>query len=204
MRPKRVAVGVGKAVAVALILSGRSCRSPSSSCRRSSRAPDIFAVPPRLAFAPTLQALSSTSGRSGAASSTGLLNSAIVTAGATLLAVVASTWRAMPTRASAAPAWRGTALFLIAVRLLPPIVITLPLFPIVNWLRLNDTHLVLIILYATFFVSLGTLLMRTFIDQIPRELDEAALVDGASRLTILLAGDPAAVGARACWRSRSS
>jgi len=78
-----------------------------------------------------------------------------------------------------------SALFLVAVRLLPPIVITLPLFPMINWLRLNDTHLVLIILYATFFVSLGTLLMRTFIDQIPRELDEAALVDGASRLTIL-------------------
>ena len=38
---------------------------------------------------------------------------------------------------------------------------------------------------ATFFVSLGTLLMRTFIDQIPRELDEAALVDGASRFSIL-------------------
>ena len=32
----------------------------------------------------------------------------------------------------------------------------------------------LILLYATFFVSLGTVLMRTFIDQIPRELDEAA------------------------------
>ena len=78
-----------------------------------------------------------------------------------------------------------SALFLIVVRLLPPIVITLPLFPIVNWLRLNDTHLVLIVLYATFFVSLGTLLMRTFIDQIPRELDEAALVDGAEPLTIL-------------------
>jgi multiple sugar transport system permease protein len=38
----------------------------------------------------------------------------------------------------------------------------------VNWLRINDTHLVLIVLYATFFVSLGTLLMRAFIDQIPR------------------------------------
>ena len=36
--------------------------------------------------------------------------------------------------------------------------VTLPLFPLVNWLRLNDTHLVLIVLYATFFVSLGTLL----------------------------------------------
>jgi multiple sugar transport system permease protein len=69
--------------------------------------------------------------------------------------------------------------FLIAVRLIPPIVITLPLFPIVNWLGLNDTHVILIILYATFFVSLGTLLMRGFIDQIPRELDEVARVDVA-------------------------
>ena len=65
------------------------------------------------------------------------------------------------------------------MRLIPPIVITLPLFPIVNRLGLNDTHLVLILLYATFFVSLGTMLMRTFIDQIPRELDEAAMIDGA-------------------------
>jgi len=79
----------------------------------------------------------------------------------------------------------GSAVFLVLVRLLPPIVVTLPLFPIVNWLRLNDTHLVLIILYATFFVSLGTLLMRTFIEQIPSELDEAAVVDGAGRWTIL-------------------
>ena len=62
---------------------------------------------------------------------------------------------------------------------------TLPLFPIVNWLGLSDTHLVLILLYATFFVSLGTVLMRTFMDQFPRELDEAAALDGASRLTIL-------------------
>jgi multiple sugar transport system permease protein len=69
--------------------------------------------------------------------------------------------------------------------MLPPIVITLPLFPIVNWLRLNDTHLVLIILYATFFVSLNTWIMKAFIDQIPRELDESAIIDGASLLGIL-------------------
>jgi multiple sugar transport system permease protein len=76
-------------------------------------------------------------------------------------------------------------MFLIVVRLIPPIVVTLPLFPIVNAMGLNDTHLVLMVLYATFFVSLGTVLMRTFIDQIPRELDEAAQLDGAGRLTIL-------------------
>ena len=79
----------------------------------------------------------------------------------------------------------GGIVSLIIVRLVPPIGVTLPLFPILNWLRLNDTHGALIVLYATFFVSLGTLLMRTFIDQVPRELDEFALIDGAGRLRIL-------------------
>ena len=44
---------------------------------------------------------------------------------------------------------------------------------------MSDTHVLLIVLYATFFVSLGTWIMRAFIEQIPRELEEAAFVDGA-------------------------
>ena len=77
---------------------------------------------------------------------------------------------------------------------------TLPLFPIVNRLGLNDTHLVLILLYATFFVSLGTLLMRTFIDQIPRELDEAAMVDGGESADRSRADHRCRCRGRACWR----
>ena len=50
---------------------------------------------------------------------------------------------------------------------------------------MNDTYTVLIILYAAFFVSLGTMVMRTFIDQIPRELDEAAMMDGATQRQVL-------------------
>jgi multiple sugar transport system permease protein len=64
--------------------------------------------------------------------------------------------------------------------MLPPIVISLPLFPVVNAIGLNDTWTVLIVLYASFFVSLGTWIMKTTIDQIPNELDEAARVDGAN------------------------
>lgn len=108
-------------------------------------------------------------------------NSLIITIGATLVAVAASLLAGY-----GYSRWRSgflarTAFGLIVLRLLPPIVCTLPLFPIVNYLRLNDTHIVLIVLYAAFFVSLGTMVMRTFIDQIPRELDEAALVDGVTR-----------------------
>ena len=91
-----------------------------------------------------------------------------------MLAVLTSRAGGLRLFALPQPALAGSAFFLIFIRLIPPIVITLPLFPVVNWLGLNDTHLILIVLYATFFVSLGTMVMRTFIDQIPRELDEAA------------------------------
>jgi multiple sugar transport system permease protein len=102
-----------------------------------------------------------------------------------VLVIVASTMAGFAYSRTRTPFMQQSATFLIVVRLLPPIVVTLPLFGVVNLLGLNDTHLILILLYATFFVSLGTILMRTFIDQIPYELDEAAMVDGANRATIL-------------------
>src|SRR5262249_40140195 len=116
---------------------------------------------------------------------TGLANSLIVTIGATLLAVSVSTLAGYAYSRFRHKALAASAFFLIFIRLIPPIVITLPLFPAVNALGLNDTHFILIVLYATFFVSLGTLVMRTFIDQIPKEIDEAAHIDGATRLQIL-------------------
>ncbi len=79
----------------------------------------------------------------------------------------------------------GSAFFLVAIRLLPPIVITLPLYPVVDFLKLSDSYTLLILLYATFFVSLGTMILKTFIDGIPEELDQAAIIDGASEWQIL-------------------
>lgn len=116
---------------------------------------------------------------------TGLLNSLIVTAGAVGLAVAVSTLAGYAMSRYRTRFQSGSALFLIVVRLIPPIVITLPLFPVVNALNLNDTHILLIVLYATFFVSMGALVMRTFIDQIPQDLDEAAEIDGASKVQII-------------------
>ncbi len=145
---------------------------------------DIFAVPPRIAFSPTLVNYAGLWARWGDFF-TGMLNSLVVTAGATILAVLASTMAGYAYSRFRHPALAGSAFFLIFIRLIPPIVITLPLFPAVNVLGLNDTHVVLIVLYATFFVSLGTLVMRTFIDQIPREVDEATFIDGATRGQIL-------------------
>ena len=52
-------------------------------------------------------------------------------------------------------------------------------------MRLSDKHLVLILLYAAFFVSLSTWIMRAFIGQVPLELEEAAVVDGAGLAQVL-------------------
>jgi multiple sugar transport system permease protein len=115
----------------------------------------------------------------------GLANSVVVSAGATVLAVAVSTLAGYGYSRWKSAFLSRTAFGLVALRLLPPIVTTLPLFPIVNALKLNDTYTVLIVLYAAFFVSLGTMVMRTFIDQIPRDLDEAAAIDGATRWQVL-------------------
>jgi multiple sugar transport system permease protein len=184
MRLERALAGAGKALAVALILGWSLV--PIVLMLLSSLKPgqEIFAVPPKLFFVPTLAHYADLWTKWGAFLR-GLVNSAIVTAGTTALVVVASVMAGFAYSRAQSRFMTGSALYLVVVRLLPPIVLTLPLFGVVNQLHLNDTYLVLILLYATFFISLGTLLMRTFIDQIPRELDEAAVVDGAGRLAIL-------------------
>jgi multiple sugar transport system permease protein len=145
---------------------------------------DIFSLTSRFSFTPTLANYELLWSRWGDFF-IGLWNSFLVTAGATILAVAVSLLAGFAYSRHASRGLQASAFFLIFIRLIPPIVITLPLFPIVNWLGLNDTHLILIVLYATFFVSLGTIVMRTFIDQIPRELDEAAMIDGASQFQII-------------------
>jgi multiple sugar transport system permease protein len=140
---------------------------------------DIFAVPPSLIFTPTFESYERL-WELWPGFFANLRNSLIITAGATLLTVTVSSLAGYVYARYASRLLTLSAFFMIVVRMLPPIIVTLPLFPLINWLRLNDTHLVLILLYATFFVSLGTMIMKTFIDQIPRELDEAAVVDGAT------------------------
>ncbi len=146
---------------------------------------DIFVYPPTWLFSPTVDNYVGL-WRRWPDFFSNLVNSLIITVGATAVAVLSSTLAGWVYSRHRSRLLTFSAFFMIFIRLIPPIVVTLPLFPAVNYLRLNDTHLVLILLYATFFVSLGTMIMKTFIDQIPRELDEAATVDGASDWQIVL------------------
>lgn len=146
---------------------------------------EIFSVPPTFFFAPTLDSYRRL-GQVWPAFYPNMLNSLIITTGATLLTVVVTSMAGYVYARFSSRLLTGSAFFMIFVRMMPPIIITLPLFPVVNLLGLSDTHLLLIVLYSTFFVSLGTWIMKAFIEQIPRELEEAAIVDGANLFQTLV------------------
>ena len=146
---------------------------------------DIFSTPPSLLFAPTLDNYRALWAEHPIFFR-GLLSSLVVTAGATLLTLAVSCTAGYVYARHHGRVLQGTAFFMLALRMLPPIIITIPLFPAVNALGLNDTHSLLVLLYAAFYVSIATWIMRAFIAALPRELEEAAEVDGAGLFRVLV------------------
>jgi multiple sugar transport system permease protein len=111
-----------------------------------------------------------------------LQNSLIIALASTFLAVVLGLLAAY-----AFSRWeiRGSGdwlFFILSTRMLPAVVVTIPIFLMYRAVGLYDTYIGMILLYTVFNLSLAVWLLKGFIDEIPREYEEAALVDGYSRL----------------------
>ena len=76
-------------------------------------------------------------------------------------------------------------LFLLVTQMLPMVLIVIPLYMIMASLRILDTYLALIIAYTSFSVPFSTWMMKGYFDSIPIELEEAAMVDGCTRVGAL-------------------
>jgi len=72
--------------------------------------------------------------------------------------------------------------FILSTRMLPPVVVAIPMFLMYRVFGMTDTHVGLIILYTAFNLSFSVWLMKGFMDEIPREYEESALIDGYSRM----------------------
>jgi multiple sugar transport system permease protein len=110
------------------------------------------------------------------------INSLIVAITSTLLAVSMGTITAYGFSRFRVKGEADLLFFILSTRMLPPIVVAIPMFLMYRTFGLNDTHLGLIILYTAFNVSFAVWLMKGFIDEIPKEYEEAALVDGYTRM----------------------
>ena len=73
------------------------------------------------------------------------------------------------------------AIAILSVRGIPMVVIAIPFLILFGWLGIRDTHLGLILAYVVFTVPFAFWMLKSFIDEIPAEIEEAAMMDGMSR-----------------------
>jgi multiple sugar transport system permease protein len=110
------------------------------------------------------------------------MNSLIVAVISTVLAVGMGTFTAYGFSRFKIAGEADLLFFILSTRMLPPVVVAIPMFLMYRIVGLTDTHLGLIILYVAFNLSFSVWLMKGFIDEIPKEYEEAALVDGYTRM----------------------
>ncbi|MDF2811561.1 MAG: sugar transporter permease [Microvirga sp.] len=114
-----------------------------------------------------------------------LLNTMLVSIGSTIISLVASILAAYAIERVrfAGSRWTGLAIFL--AYLVPPSILFIPLAVLIFKFGIYDTKLALIFTYPTFLIPFCTWLLMGYFRSIPYELEECALVDGASRWQIL-------------------
>jgi multiple sugar transport system permease protein len=109
-------------------------------------------------------------------------NSIIIAFGSTFLAVFLGTLAAYGFSRFRVPLKDDLLFFILSTRMMPPIAVAIPIYLMYRELGLSDTRLGMILLYTAVNVSLAVWLLKGFIDEIPREYEEAAMIDGYSRL----------------------
>ena len=113
-------------------------------------------------------------------------NSAIVTGVSTLIALVLGVPAGY---AFSRLRFRGSdtlASTILSFRFMPPVAVAIPIFLMIRYLGLVDGYLGLILPYVAFSLPLVVWIMIGFFDEIPREIDEAAMVDGLTRPWVLV------------------
>ena len=136
-----------------------------------------------------------------------LLNSVIIAGGATLIAISLGAMAGYGLARFRFHRWKNKdmTLWFLSQRFLPPMATAIPFFLVMKYLKLLDTHWALIMANATFVMPFAVLILRDVFKELPVELEEAALVDGASRfgtflrIALPLAAPAIAVAAVICF-----
>jgi len=115
-----------------------------------------------------------------------LRNSTIIAVGTTVASLVFGTLGAYALARLRFPGRKVIARGLVFTYLVPPALLFIPLFAVMSTLRLVDTHHGLILTYLSFSVPFCTWLLMGYFRSVPLELEEAALVDGCTRLGSLV------------------
>jgi multiple sugar transport system permease protein len=115
-----------------------------------------------------------------------LWNTVLVTVVSTALSLFASVLAAYAIERLRFRGSRYVGMSIFLAYLVPPSILFIPLATVIYKLDLFDTRLALILTYPTFLIPFCTWLLMGYFKSIPYELEECALIDGATRLQILI------------------
>lgn len=143
---------------------------------------DLFAIPLKWVFEPTInnymEILNKGFGRY-------LLNSAIVGFSSTVLCLVVGTFAAYGFSRYRIPAGNHLFFYILATRLGPPVAYAVPMYLIFDRIGIANSYIGLILAHATFNLVLVVWMMKSFFDDVPREVEEAAYLDGCGPFRVL-------------------
>ncbi len=114
------------------------------------------------------------------------LNSFIITTSALSLTLVVSTLSAYGFSRFKIPSGRFLLMSMMALLMIPRVTLIIPFFRLANLTNLYDTRLILIIVNTTFALPMSTWLLKGYIDSISPDLEEAAMIDGCSRIHAII------------------
>jgi multiple sugar transport system permease protein len=112
------------------------------------------------------------------------LNSVVVAVSSTALTVLVSGLLAYAFARLEFPGREALFYVFLVGMMIPPVMLIIPQFIVAKYLHLFNSLLGLIVVYVTMNLSMQTFLLRSFFEGLPRDLEEAALIDGAGRWTI--------------------
>jgi len=142
---------------------------------------------PFLQFDPSIENWSAELGLGGRETSLAIGNSIAIAVGSTLLATILGTLTGYAlARFRYGIGNRNVVSWVLSQRFLPPVATMIPFFLVIQKLQMIDTVQGMILVNTTFVLPFAILIMRDYFADFPEEIEEAALVDGASPLQILL------------------
>ncbi|MBO8127556.1 MAG: carbohydrate ABC transporter permease [Firmicutes bacterium] len=144
---------------------------------------DIFAIPPKFFFVPTLDNFRYSVGRGMFWGP--LINSLVMSVLAVCLAIVITIFAAYAISRFRVPASKFIMFLVLSLRMMPPAVVVIPMFLMYRLLGMVNTHVGMVLLYTMFSIPFTLWMLKGFIDELPRQFDDAALADGANPLQVL-------------------
>jgi len=114
-----------------------------------------------------------------------IINSLIVIIGSVLLSLAVGIWAAYALSRFSFKGRQQMSIWILSTRMMPPIVIAVPLFWVMKKMHLVGTHFGLILIYVMIQLPFVIWMMKGFFDEVPREMEESVLLDGGTRATCI-------------------